>query len=169
MKLVGPVRQTRVPWADVSVEEVRALYDDYAALLDDADYEAWLNLFAEQATYVAVSRENIERGLPLATMRCESRAMLADRIDAVIATQFYARRITRHMISAIRPVAVTDNFIDTTANFVVVETLVDECSTVHSAGSYADRIERTDAGLRFAVKTAIYDAPLVPTSLIIPL
>src|SRR6476469_2187770 len=104
MKVVAPTRQPRVPYADIGGDEVRDLYDDYAALLDDADYDGWLELFAEDATYMAIARENVERGLPLATMRCDSRAMLADRIDAVTRTQFFARRITRHMIAAVRPV-----------------------------------------------------------------
>jgi salicylate 5-hydroxylase small subunit len=167
--VVETTKQARVAWADVDGGATRDLYDDYAALLDAADYESWLDLFVQDATYVAVARENIERGLPLATIRCDSRAMLADRIDAVMHTQFFARRITRHMISAIRPVRTGHGSVETTANFVVIETLVDETSRVHSAGSYSDRIVRTAAGLRFAAKVAIYDAPLVPTSLIIPL
>ena len=56
------------------------------------------------ATYTVAARENVERGLPLATIRCDSRDMLADRIDALVSTQFHARRITRHVITAIRPV-----------------------------------------------------------------
>jgi 3-phenylpropionate/cinnamic acid dioxygenase small subunit len=163
------VRQPRVPWQDITSADVHALYDDYAALLDSADFVDWLDLFTDDAAYLVVARENVERGLPLATIRCDSRDMLADRIDAVIDTQFFARRITRHMISAIRPVKTEVGYVETTANFVVVETLVDEASAVHSAGSYADRIVLVDGALRFSAKTAIYDAPLVPTSLIIPL
>ena len=51
----------------------------------------------------------------------------------------------------------------------LVETLPDEPTRVHCAGSYADRIVMTDAGLRFAAKSAIYDSPLVLTSIIVPL
>lgn len=145
------------------------LYDDYAALLDDGQYEEWLDLFVADASYMVTARENIERGLPLATIRCDSRAMLADRIDALTSTQFFARRIARHMITAIRPIAVDTRSVDVTANFVVFETLVDEATRVHSAGTYADQVVVTDEGLRFASKLAIYDAPLVPTSMIVPL
>ena len=61
------------------------------------------------------------------------------------------------MVTAIRPVETSPGAVHTTANFVVVETLVDELPTIGSAGSYADRIVPTDAGLRFAAKAAIYD------------
>ena len=161
--------RARVGWGSFAADDVRDLYDDYATFLDDGDYDAWLGLFSEDATYTATARENIERGLPLATIRCDSRAMLADRIDALRSTQFYARRSTRHVITAIRPVDQEDGALTTTANFLLVETVVDEPSRVHSAGSYEDRIVHTEAGLRFATKLAVYDSPLVPTSMIVPL
>lgn len=159
----------RSSWGPFDAQTVGELYDDYAALLDDGRYDAWLELFVADATYAVSALENVERGLPLATIRCDSRAMLADRIGALTTTQFYARRIARHMISAIRPVAVDADSLEVTANFVVFETLVDEATRVHSAGSYADRLVATDDGPRFTTKLAIYDAPLVPTSLIVPL
>lgn len=168
MNVTG-VAAKRVPWGAFDAGEVRDLYDDYAALLDDSDYSSWLELFDESATYVVTARENVERGLPLATIRCDSRGMLADRIDALVTTQFYARRIARHVITAIRPVGVDDDTLHTTANFVLVETIEDASSGLHSAGSYADVIVRSDGALRFLHKMAIYDAPIVPISIIVPL
>jgi salicylate 5-hydroxylase small subunit len=159
----------RATWGRFDAEAVRDLYDDYAALLDEGAYADWLELFVVDASYRAVARENVERGLPLATMRCDSRAMLADRIDALVSTQFFARRVVRHLITAIRPVGGQADLLDVTANFVVLETLVDETTKVHSAGSYRDRLTATPDGPRFAEKVAVYDAALVPTSLIIPL
>lgn len=155
----------------VDATAVRELYDEYAYLLDRGDFPGWLALFTADAEYRVVARENHERGLPLATIRCDSRDMLADRVDAIVGTQFYARRIVRHFVSAIRPAAVPadDGRLGVTANFMVVETLVDEASRIHSVGEYLDEIAPTDDGPRFARKIAVYDAPLVPTSLVIPL
>ena len=161
--------RARVGWGTFDAQAVHDLYVDYAAFLDDADYESWLDLFVEDATYMVIARENIERGLPLATIRCDSRGMLADRIDALRTTQFTTRRITRHLVTAIRPVDLVDDALEATANFLLVETLPDEMTHVHSAGSYADRIVTTADGLRFASKTSIYDSPLVLTSIIVPL
>lgn len=160
-------RPTR--WGDVDSEAVRSLYDDYAHHLDRGEFDRWLELFTEGATYQAVARENHERGLPLATIRCDSRDMLADRIDAVVETQFYARRLIRHFTSALRPAGRDGAALATTANFLVVETLLDEGSQVHSVGEYRDVVVLDGDELRFAAKVAIYDAPLVPTSLVIPL
>ncbi len=159
----------RVPWATFEPNAVRDLYDDYAAFLDAGDYESWLELFDESAAYTVTARENVERGLPLATIRCDSRGMLADRIDALVTTQFYARRITRHVITAIRPVGIDGGRLRTSANFVLIETLEDESTRIQSAGTYDDVIAVFGGELRFVAKRAIYDAPLVPTSIIVPL
>jgi salicylate 5-hydroxylase small subunit len=159
----------RVPWAPFDAHAVRDLYDDYAAFLDAADFAAWLGLFDESATYTVTARENVERGLPLATIRCDSRDMLADRIDALVSTQFHARRITRHFITAIRPVGVDGGRLHTSANFVLMETIDGGSTAVQSAGTYDDLVATVGGELRFVEKRAIYDAALVPTSLIVPL
>jgi 3-phenylpropionate/cinnamic acid dioxygenase small subunit len=159
----------RVPWAPFDAEAVRSLYDDYAAFLDAADYAAWLDLFDDSASYTVTARENVERGLPLATIRCDSRGMLADRVDALITTQFYARRITRHVITAVRPVGVEGDRLHTSANFVLVETIEGGPTHVQSAGTYDDVIASVGGELRFVEKRAIYDAALVSISLIVPL
>lgn len=159
----------RVPWADIAASDVRDLYDDHAALLDAGDYDGWLELFTDDAVYLAIARENVERGLDLATMRADSRAMLADRLDAVVNTQFFARRMTRHFVAAIRPVATAPGTVTVSANFVVIEALVDEVPFVAASGAYDDLVVATPDGVRFARKVAVYDAPLLTTSLIVPL
>jgi 3-phenylpropionate/cinnamic acid dioxygenase small subunit len=164
-----PTLRARVPWGTFVADEVRTLYEEYAATLDAADYGAWLDLFVDDATYIVTARENVERGLPLATIRCDSKGMLADRIDALVTTQFHARRLGRHFVTAIRPVASNEMALETTANFLLVETIDGEDSRVQSVGSYADVIVPTAAGLRFVAKCAIYDAALVPTSVVVPL
>lgn len=148
---------------------IRDLYDDYAFLLDEGDYDAWLELFTHDCDYRVVARENWERGLPLATVRCDSRAMLADRVDAIRTTQFYAARMMRHFVSAVRPAGGDSRATAVTANFLVTETLADEPARVHSVGQYRDHIVADGDDLRFAQKLAIYDAAMVLTSLVIPL
>jgi anthranilate 1,2-dioxygenase small subunit len=152
----------------VTRAEVRDLYDEYSYLLDERDYDAWLALFTESCDYRIVARENWDRGLPLATIRCDSRDMLADRLDTIRTTQFYAARTMRHFVSAVRPTDL-DGSAEVTANFLVTESLADEPARVHTVGQYRDEVVVEDGALRFARKTAIYDAALVLTSLVIPL
>lgn len=147
---------------------LRDLYDDYAALLDGDDLEAWLDLFVEGCDYRVVARENDRAGLPLATMRADSRAMLADRVGAIRSTQFFVDRVMRRFTSGLRIVGRDAAAVHVTASFCVIESLADEPSRVHMAGEHRDRVVDDGTSLRFATKVAIYDAPLVLTSLIFP-
>ena len=63
--------------------EVDALLADYAACLDGGELERWAELFSDDCVYTIIPRENYERGLPLALMRCESKGMLRDRVQAI--------------------------------------------------------------------------------------
>jgi anthranilate 1,2-dioxygenase small subunit len=154
----------------VERERVRALYEDYAHLLNAGELEEWLQLFAEDCSYRVVSRENRERGLPLALVRCDSRAMLSDRIAAIRNTQFFVPRVMRHFVSGVRVTAAASAMgLEATASFLVIESLEHEPPRVHSVGEYRDRLVERGGELRFAEKCAIYDSPVVQTSLIYPL
>ena len=108
-------------------------------------------------------------GLPLATMSCESRAMLADRVTAIRSLSMYAPRQLRHIVTAPRVRAAAEARWRVEANFVVMQTLVNEPTTLFSAGRYRDLVVTTSDGLRFAAKEAVYDSPVIPNSLIYPL
>jgi 3-phenylpropionate/cinnamic acid dioxygenase small subunit len=149
--------------AAVDVGRLRELYDDYSWLLDEGQYEGWLDLFVDDCDYRVVARENFERGLPLATIRCESRAMLADRINAIRNTQFFAPRLVRRFTGPPRMVGE-----EVVASFLVIETVEQEPTQLHMAGQYRDLVVHDGDRLRFSRKLAIYDSPLVSTSLIYP-
>ena len=52
---------------------IGALYTDYAAALDAREVERWPDFFTEGCVYKLQSRENHDRGWPLATLAFESR------------------------------------------------------------------------------------------------
>lgn len=148
---------------------VRTLYDDYAYLLNTGELDGWLRLFAEDCDYRIVSRENHTQGLPLALVRCDSRAMLADRVAAIRDTQFFVARVMRHFVSGLRITSATASGVEVTASFLVTEALEREPPRIHSVGEYRDRVIDCDGELCFARKCAIYDASMIHTSLIYPL
>ena len=150
-----------------SRQDVRDLYDDYAAHLDDGDLDAWVDMFTDDAQYLVVARENCDRGLPLATIRCDGRGMLVDRAHTVRSTQFYAPRVMRRFVTGVRIVG-GDSGLACTANFLVTEALELEPARIHLTGQYRDTVVATPGGLRFARKVAIYDGALIQTSLIHP-
>ena len=156
--------------SDLAIDRARLrdLYDDYVALLDEGDFDGWLALFVEDSEYRIVARENFDRGLPLATVRCDSRRMLADRIHAIRNTQTFAPRAIRHFVSGIRIRGATEAGVEVGASFLVVESLDDEPARAHLAGRYADVVTTVGGALKFRRKVAVYDSPIIPISLIYP-
>ncbi len=149
-------------------DEIDALYADYAETLDENQLERWPDLFVEDCLYKVVPRENWDRDLPLALMRCESRGMLKDRVNAVRNTAVYAPRNFRHFIGQFRIQAEAPDRFRVRANYVVLQTLVDDLTRIQNAGKYVDLVVRTDEGLRFKEKICVFDSVLVPNSLIYP-
>jgi len=148
--------------------EVETLYADYAAALDDNELERWPDFFVEDCIYKLVPRENWERNLPVALMLCESRSMLRDRITAVRNTAVYAPRSLRHFIGQIRVKEEGSDLLRVSANYMVLQTMLDELTRIQNAGKYLDLIARTEGGLRFKEKICVFDSVLVPNSLIYP-
>ena len=149
--------------------EIEALLAEYAAVLDAADLERWPELFTEQCLYEIIPRENYDRGLPLAIMRCESKGMLRDRVVAIRDTMMYEPRYLRHIISAIRVTGERADGVTVEANYAVFETPMDDLTRIFNVGRYLDRIVRDEGQLKFAEKHCVYDSILVPNSLIYPL
>ena len=116
--------------------EIEDLYTAYAATLDDDDLDAWPDLFTEDCLYQVIPRDNFDRDLPLALIRCESRAMLRDRVTAVRETTMFEPRYVRHLISNIRVSSETDGVIEAQANYAVFETMTDEYTRVFNVGRY---------------------------------
>ena len=148
---------------------VEDLYAEYCAALDEGRYEDWAALFTEDCVYRIVPRDNHERGLPLALMHCESRGMLLDRVVALRETSYYAPRALRHMVSGIRVAEAADGTLGGQANYLVLQTLPEEPTTVFNAGRYLDVIVREAAGWRFRERLCVFDSIVVPSSLIVPL
>jgi len=148
---------------------VRDFFDDYASLLDAKEFDSWLGLFETDATYEVRSRENLEGGLTLATIRADSKSMLADRVTALVETQFFAPRTMRHLVSGVRVMSENGHAVDARASFLVAESLGGELTRVHTSGEYRTMLARGDDGLRVRHMSAIYDGSVIDTSLIYPL
>ena len=145
------------------------LYADYVGCLDDEEFERWPDFFAEQCSYSIIPRENYDRRLPLATLRCESKGMLRDRVTAVRQTSTYAPRYMRHIVSSLRVGVWQGNMLDVQANYVVLETLVDEFTRVFQSGRYLDRLVIEAGMLKFREKLCVFDSILIPNSLVFPI
>ena len=156
---------------DVALQlELEDLYTRYGSLLDDGPLREWPDLFAQECLYLLIPRDNYDRGLPLAIIRCESRGMLADRIRATQETIMHEPRYLRHQITNVRVISVAGARIDAIANFSVMEVLPDELPRILAVGRYIDIVQRrNDGALEFSEKRCVYDSVLVPNTIVYPL
>jgi len=152
----------------LDLEGVRALYDRYAWIVDD-EIERWPDLFTDRAVYKVVARENYDRNLPLATMLCEGRGMLLDRVAAIRETSVYMPRFRRHLISNMIVTDAIGESVRSKAYFAVFESEPDGGTTLFSAGRSFDVITTAQGELRFAERVCVFDGNLVAGSLIYPL
>jgi salicylate 5-hydroxylase small subunit len=148
---------------------IEDLYARYASAIDDDELERWPALFCEDGSYRIVARENLERGLPLATMSCDSRAAMEDRVFAIRSANFYLPRTVRHLIGHLAITALDEAAWHVEASYAVYETIRRRPTTVLSVGRYDDRVVAVDDELRFAAKCCVYDSELVPNSIVFPL
>ena len=153
----------------IDYSELLALHATYAAVVDAGDWDAWAELFTDDCCYRLVPRENHDRGLPLATLSFESKAMLQDRAYGIRETLFHDPYYQRHVVGPPRILVRDADRIRCEAPYAVFGTKLSEPTTVFNVGRYLDDIVRTPDGLRFAVRLAIYDSELIPNSIIYPI
>jgi salicylate 5-hydroxylase small subunit len=144
------------------------LYAEQDACLDRRELERWPELFTDDARYTLQSRENADRGLPLAIMAFESRGMLLDRVYGARETLFHHPYSQRHLTGLPRVLAADAQGFEVETAVLVVRTPRDALPEVLVVGGSRDRLVRTPEGLRFAVRHVVYDNDLLPNSIIDP-
>ena len=140
---------------------------EYGALLDAANYDDWLGLFAGECSYNVVPRENWEQGLPVGLIHCESRAMLEDRIMALREANKYNIHNDRHLIGLPRLSGADGLAVE--APFAVYQTDQEGETRLFATGLYRDRLELAGGGLKIRDKLILLDTFAVPTLLATPL
>jgi salicylate 5-hydroxylase small subunit len=148
---------------------LQALYGAYGRALDNGDFAQWPEFFTTDAIYKVQSRENFDRGLPLAAIALESKAMLQDRVTGATDTIFHDPYCQRHVTGAPVLLRRDGEAIHSEASYLVIRTRRDSMPEILSVGRYQDRVVDTADGLRFAERLCIFDNDLIPNSLIYPI
>jgi salicylate 5-hydroxylase small subunit len=149
--------------------ELTRLYAEYAAAVDSAQWEKWIELFTDDCEYKVQPRENHERGFPLATLALLSKGMLKDRVYGIRETLFHDPYYQRHVVGMPLAVRQEGDAILAEANYAVFRTKLSQDSTVFNVGRYVDRVRRTEDGLKFESRLCIYDTEMIPNSIIYPI
>jgi salicylate 5-hydroxylase small subunit len=155
--------------ASVTLLDVIRLYSDYAAAVDSADWDRWVDFFVEDCEYKIQPRENFERGFPLCTLALLSKNMLKDRVYGIHETLYHDPYYQRHVVGLPVIRENRDGIIFAEANYAVFRTKLSGESTVFNVGRYLDRIIRNQDGLKFISRLCIYDSEMIPNSIIYPL
>ena len=142
---------------------------DYAAAVDAADWERWVDFFVDAGEYKVQPRENYERGFPLCTLALLSKGMLRDRVYGIRETLFHDPYYQRHTVGLPRILRVDGEVIEAEANYAVFRTKLSQETTVFNVGRYIDRVRVTPQGLKFESRVCVYDTEMIPNSLIYPI
>jgi salicylate 5-hydroxylase small subunit len=148
--------------------EIDQLNAAYAAALDDKRFDDWPLFFVEDGHYKVQARENFDRGLPLALMALESQGMMKDRVYGITQTIYHGPYYMRHVIGTARILSYDADVIAAEANYAVFRTKPGGVSEVYNVGRYIDQLVRTDGGLKFRLRLAVYDSEMILNSLIYP-
>ena len=155
-------------WADDRL----ALYDlfaAYGALIDAAEFDAWLALFAATCAYTIMPLENYQRGLPAGLVYCDSRGLLEDRIRALREANKYNIHTDRHLIGLPRLIGGDGDATLVEAPFAVYQTDQEGETRLFATGLYRDRVVVEAGRLKFHDKLVLLDTFAVPSLLATPL
>jgi anthranilate 1,2-dioxygenase small subunit len=148
--------------------EIEAFHAEYCAVLDAGQIEAWPSFFTADAVYRITGRENADAGLPVGLVYCEGLGMIRDRAFAIAHTAMFAPRYLLHYVANTRILGLDGGVIAAQSNYLVLQTLVDEKTTIHQAGRYFDRFVREGDGLLLKERHCVYDTLLIDNSLVLP-
>jgi len=82
------------------------VYDE-AALLDDADYDRWLALWADECVYWAPYRRDVADPAATVNLIYDDRARLGDRVHRLLSGDAHAQdppSVTSRLVGPVRPV-----------------------------------------------------------------
>lgn len=158
-------------WSALETQRrVEYLLGRYVACIDDDALEQWPGFFVvDQCRYEIITRENTERGMPLALMLCTSHGMLIDRVVSLRQANIYPHRWFRHVLSNVVIRDVAADALSVQSNYVVFQTRSNGQTDIFSAGKYVDRIVMGNGTLKFSEKRVIVDTHRVDTLLVTPL
>ena len=141
----------------------------YAAALDDKRFDEWPLFFTEDGHYKVQSRENFDRGLPLALIALESQGMMKDRVYGITQTIYHAPYYMRHIISPTRVTSQDGDVVKVEASYAVFRTKPGSVSEVYNVGRYVDEIVKKRESWKFKSRLCVYDSEIILNSLIYPI
>ncbi len=145
------------------------LYARYARAIDEGRFQDWLDLFADDCSYVVVPLENTRQDLQLPIIRCRTRAMLGDRIVSLQQANIYNIHTDRHLISNVQVIEEAQDRIRAEADFAIFQTDQEGETRLFSVGRYRTELAGPVEALRIRAQHVTVDTASVPTLMATPL
>jgi 3-phenylpropionate/cinnamic acid dioxygenase small subunit len=149
---------------------IDALQVQYLAALDRHDMKGWLACFIDDGSYVCITRENDDAGLPVAMMLDDTGARLKDRVKFVdeVWSGTFEDYATRHFVQRLECTQ-DGGRVKVLSNFMVSYTNRRGGSDILVTGVYEDEIDLSANEARFRAKRAVLDTVTTPRYLVYPI
>lgn len=152
----------------------------YVRVVDDPRrIEEWPGLFTDDAEYIVITRENHERGLPIAVIRDDTKDRILDRVTIIrefwgaggrAEDRHYNDVWPRHVVGPVWVEFAKSGETLVGANFAIYQTVqVDSSPRLLAVGEYRDVVGFSGTTPRFKSKTVILDTPVLQDVFVYPL
>lgn len=152
----------------------------YVRVVDDPRrIEEWPALFSDDAEYVVITRENHERGLPIAVIRDDTKDRIVDRVTIIrkfwgaggrAEDRHYNEAWPRHIVGPAWVEFAESGDALVGANFAVYQTVqVDVTPRLLALGEYRDVVEFSGETPKFKAKKVILDTSVLQDVFVYPL
>ena len=148
---------------------IEQLQARYVLSIDEDRLEQWPHFFVDDCCYKLQSKENAERGMPIAAIFCDSKGMLIDRVVSLRQANIYEKHSYRHIVSSVVIDGISNQIITATSNYVVYRTRTNGVTQLYNTGIYRDKIVAVDGELLFEEKVVTFDTNSIDALLATPI
>ncbi len=161
-------------------QAARDLLAQYVRVVDDPGrIDDWPELFADEAEYRVVTRENLEAGLPVAVVWDDTKDRILDRVTVIrefwgaggrLEDRHYNQVQPRHVVGPVWTEPQEDGSVRLVANFAVwITPAADTAPRLLALGEYRDVVVFTPHGPRFRSKWVVLDTAVLQDVFVYPL
>jgi 3-phenylpropionate/cinnamic acid dioxygenase small subunit len=151
---------------------LRSLQSEYIRCLDELRIADWEDFFAGEAHYEVNTRENVERGLPLAHVLDHTRERIHDRVTYItnVWEGHYNAYWPRHILGEPLQIRAEDGLITAQTPFALYITEAGRSgSRLLAVGRYEDEITFEEDRPRFRRKRVVLDTTVLPRYFVYPI
>jgi len=140
----------------------------YARAIDNEQFEAWPELFADPCLYKVTTADNLARGMEAGIIYADSRGMLRDRVSALRKANIYERQRYRHIVGLPVVLGRENGAASVETPFLIVRIMRDGTMEVFATGRYLDRVADESGALKFHERVVACDGGRFDTLVAIP-